>query len=110
MIKRAMLALAVTLGLSLGIAAPAQADAQEVFYECPSGHSGVVTMVTSCDFADNVRANFYRQDGWLIDAYSPVTGQFYTMQCGPYLADMTDAIQIRATRCAGGNNAVVVFW
>lgn len=64
---------------------------------CGGGVS--VNSVTSCSFADNV-AQAYRDSGGAstVDAYSPKTGQVYTMTC-------TD--QGITTVCRGGNNAVV---
>jgi molecular chaperone DnaK len=52
---------------------------------------------TSCPFARNVRDAYDGSD--TLEAYSPVTGQNYTMDCstGDY------------TTCAGGNNAEVYF-
>ena len=37
--------------------------------------------MTSCAFADNVRYSYLTQPGQVVTAYSPVTGQYYTMQC-----------------------------
>ncbi len=56
---------------------------------------------TSCAFAQNVAANY---TGYGADyAYSPVTGQNYTMYCnGP--GTYQDVVT-----CTGGNNASVQF-
>ena len=60
-------------------AAPAQADA---FLSCGYG-AGIASSVTTCEFAANVRYAWFHQPGPVVEAYSPVTGQVYTMQCGP---------------------------
>ena len=78
-------ALAVALGspvtalFSLAVAVPAHAE--DYFIGCPSGHSGIATTVTSCPFAENVRQAYLSQDGMVVTAYSPVTNQYYDMQC-----------------------------
>ena len=94
----------------LWLAYPAKADG--VFLVCPSGQSGVATSVTSCAFADNVRYNYMRQGGGTyIDAYSPVTGQYYVMQCSSnYVAHLNNGTTVLAAECVGGSNAAVVIW
>lgn len=94
------------------VLAPAIAHADEPFLTCPSGRSGVATTVTSCAFADNVRANYFNQGAGAVAAYSPVTKQFYDMWCAPgYVSTLnTWPWQVSSVRCTGGNNAVVVFW
>jgi hypothetical protein len=78
---------------------------------CPSGHDGVATSVTSCEFADNVRRSYLAQHGPVVMAYSPVTGNVYTMQCvSGFTAHMSNGLVVDAVRCAGGNDAVVVLW
>lgn len=52
----------------------ALAHADDVFIACPSGRDGVVTSVTSCEFADNVRRAYLDQYGPVVLAYSSVTG------------------------------------
>lgn len=69
------------------------------FEVCPSGMTGVVTDDTSCAFADNVRYSWYAQPGLTITAFSPVTGQTYTMQCAPAMTDVWGP----AKRCVGVN-------
>jgi hypothetical protein len=71
------------------------------FELCPSGLTGVVTEDTSCAFADNVRFSWYAQGGSIVNAFSPVTGKMYTMQCVP---TSTDAWP-RAQRCVGVNDS-----
>lgn len=57
---------------------------------------------TSCAFAMNVVGEYGSNPGAsTIRAYSPVTGQYYTMSCGP-----TDG---GGHVCTGGNNAAVYF-
>jgi hypothetical protein len=54
---------------------------------------------TSCPFALNVVAEYQRTGQGVIDVYSPVTGETYTMVCtggAPHI-------------CTGGNNATVYF-
>src|SRR5258705_88718 len=68
---------------AIGIAIPpgtAHAYGEE-FLVCPDGHSGIATTVTSCPFAENVRVAWFTQPGQVVEAYSPVTGTFYDMQC-----------------------------
>jgi len=63
---------------------------------CGDGVS--VNSVTTCPFARNVRDAYQSSGGAsVIDVYSPVTGQTYTMNC-------TGGVP---TVCRGGNNAVV---
>lgn len=62
---------------------------------------GVVSAgpTTSCAFAINVANSYLRSGGGytMVDAYSPVTGQWYTMTCTPGVP----------TVCRGGTAAVV---
>lgn len=70
----------------------------------PSGGSSTcgdgvsVNSVTTCPFGRNVR-DAYQQSGGasVIDVYSPVTKQTYTMRCSGGVT----------TVCSGGNNAAV---
>jgi hypothetical protein len=101
--KRALVAAALVV-VAAGLPPAARADIDEPFALCPSGRTGIASAVTSCAFADSVRAAWLAQEGPIIQAYSPVTGQIYTMQCvGPIATNLGDA-----DRCVGGNNAVVV--
>jgi septal ring factor EnvC (AmiA/AmiB activator) len=65
----------------------------------PCGGNLSVGSNTTCSFAYNVRAEYLSAGGRYaqIDAYSPVTGQYYVMTCTPGVP----------TVCRGGNNAVV---
>lgn len=59
----------------------------------------VVGPNTSCAFAENVRAEYYRSGPGWISVYSPVTNRTYDMYCtggSPHA-------------CTGGNNAAVYF-
>lgn len=90
---------------------PALPPTEGNFAICPSGHAGVATTVTSCAFADNVRKAYLIQGGPGVLAYSPVTGDTYTMECiGGFTAHLSDGEVVQAVRCTGGNNAVVVVW
>lgn len=100
-------ALAVAAAL-LGQAPPAHADF--VFDVCPSGRSGIATTVTSCPFADDVRASYFARPGLFIEAYSPVTGQVYDMECNSNTVATLNIGRRLAVTCNGGNDAVVVFW
>jgi hypothetical protein len=65
--------------------------------ECGGGL--VVGPNTSCAFAENVRAEYYRSGAGWISVYSPVTDRTYNMYCtssSPHV-------------CTGGNNAAVYF-
>lgn len=54
---------------------------------------------TSCSFAMNVAGEYGSNPGAAtISAYSPATGQHYTLSCGPWSS---------GTVCTGGNNASV---
>lgn len=54
---------------------------------------------TSCAFAMNVAGEYGSNPGAsTINAYSPVTGDYYTMSCGPWNG---------GTVCTGGNGASV---
>lgn len=91
--------------------APAPPPTEGNFAICPSGHAGVATTVTSCAFADNVRRSYLIQGGPEVLAYSPVTGETYTMDCvGGFTAHLSDGEVLQAVRCTGGNDAVVVVW
>lgn len=91
--------------------APAPPQNEGNFVICPSGHAGVATPVTSCAFADNVRRSYLIQGGPEVLAYSPVTGETYTMECnGGFTAHLSDGEVLQAVRCTGGNDAVVVVW
>ena len=100
---------AAAIAATVSLAPSANAD--EVFSVCPSGRSGVATTVTSCAFAEDVRYSYLSQGGPVVTAYSPMTGQFYNMQCGGgFRAYLNDGEVVRSVRCVGGNNAVVVLW
>lgn len=86
-------------------------DPDESFYECPSGHSGVLNEATSCDFADSVSTAFHARPSNTVYAYSPVTNTTYKMTCdGPYKAHLTGGTVQTSWKCVGGNNAAVVVW
>lgn len=84
----------------------AHADA---FLTCPSGHVGVATNVTSCEFADDVREAWFGQPGNPVLAYSPVTGQVYSMACNRSTV-MVGGLVVNGFTCYGGNHAEVVVW
>jgi hypothetical protein len=66
--------------------------------DCGDGLS--VNSVTSCPFARSVRDAFEASGGAeVVEAYSPVTGEVYTMTCSRGIP----------TVCRGGNNAVVTI-
>lgn len=55
---------------------------------------------TSCSFAMNVAGEYGSNPGAsTINAYSPATGDFYTLNCGPWSGG--------GTVCTGGNGAAV---
>lgn len=97
--RRALAAAVLAAGLTLSAASNAAADV-ESFMTCPSGASAVSSVETSCPFADNVRYAYYRQPGRTVFTYSPVTGKFYTMQCGPAV---TSEDWLFPKRCFGIN-------
>ena len=113
--RRFRAALAVALGspvtalFSLAVAVPAHAE--DYFIGCPSGHSGIATTVTSCPFAENVRQAYLSQDGMVVTAYSPVTNQYYDMQCAPgFIAHLRNGPTVPSVRCVGGDNALVIIF
>jgi len=93
---------------TLAVAPIALADG--MFDICPSGHTGVMSGTpTSCAFADNVHDAWNSQQSNPVYAYSPVTGQTYTMNCVPGEATV-GRIQVDGWICYGGKNAQVVLW
>ena len=100
-------AVAIT-AVGLALAGPAHADG--VFVICPSGHTGVMSGTpTTCAFADNLHDAWHSQQSNPVTAYSPVTGQYYTMTCVPGEATVS-GIHVDGWTCYGGNNAQVVLW
>lgn len=65
--------------------------------ECGGGL--VVGPNTSCAFAENVQAEYYRSGAGWISVYSPVTDRTYSMYC----------TSSSPHACTGGNNAAVYF-
>ena len=65
--------------------------------ECGGGL--VVGPNTSCAFAENVQAEYYRSGAGRISVYSPVTNRTYNMYC----------TSSSPHACTGGNNAAVYF-
>lgn len=94
------LSIVATTVVTAGLFAAPAATAYD-FELCPSGLTGVVTDDTSCAFADNVRFSWYAQPGVVVNAFSPVTGKMYTMQCVPTATD----IWPNAKRCVGVNDS-----
>jgi hypothetical protein len=109
--KKLIAAAGFGAAIATTVALAPSANAYENFYVCPSGRSGVATTVTSCAFADNVRYSYLHENGHVVTAYSPVTEQFYNMQCGEgFVAELNNGATVRSARCVGGNNAVVIVW
>jgi hypothetical protein len=81
------------------VPAPAPAPAEPTLTDC--GGDVYAGADTSCPFALNVEADY---TGAGADyAYSPVTGQSYTMNCDG------GAGALDTVTCTGGNNALVEF-
>lgn len=100
---------AAVLGSLIG-ASQADAHADYTFAMCPSGRSGVASTVTSCEFADNVRQEYFHQSGPRIYAYSPVTDRTYEMWCSPNVSHFYNGLTLNTILCEGGTDArVVVF-
>lgn len=77
---------------------PAYAPASGPARTCSGGVGA--SSATSCDFAMNVAGEYgSNPDAATISAYSPVTGQHYTMNCA--------AMSGWSAVCTGGNNAAV---
>lgn len=114
LLRRSIATLLAFLGLAVAITAvwlplAGQAHA-DPFNICPSGHSGVMSGTpTSCAFADNVHDAWFSQQSNPVTAYSPVTGQYYSMTCVPRHLTVS-GIHVDGWDCYGGNNAVVVLW
>lgn len=108
--KIAAILTAALVGAPLALAAPAQAA---VFEVCPSGESGVLNGVTTCDFADDMRGSWEVSPRIVVTAYSPAMQRYYTMYC---TANQTITLSGGLTRfgvlCTGGNtdDAELVFW
>lgn len=103
----------VAAAMTGGVLSAPRAYADEDVAVCPSGYAGVATSVTSCAFADSVRAVWASEGGpSVLNVFSPVTGDTYTMYCNAahriYL-HASGAIKY-AARCVGGNDAVVWIW
>ena len=61
---------------------------------------------TSCPFAQNVREQYMpvqREGSVMIDVYSGVTQETYTMNC------VRTGVTDNSVNCRGGNNAIVTF-
>lgn len=100
--------LAVIAGL---LATSGTARADYLFDVCPSGSTGVVTNVTSCPFADEVRYSYFIQGTPVITAFSPVTGRSYRMYCtANQIVTLIGIGKHPGVLCSGGDNAAVVFW
>ena len=108
--KRVLAAAGIGAALAGGVALAAPANAAESVSICPDGFTGVAEGQTSCVFAHNVGVGVYRQGIPIVDAYSPVTGEVYQMQCSTGFQISAGGRAISADRCVGGNNAVVWVW
>lgn len=110
--KKLLAGCLLAVGIGASVSVP-PAGATEPVYVCPGGVSGVATTVTSCQFAQNVRASYFEQgQGRYIQAYSPVTGDMYDMSCVPGMSITLNSWpwEAVAARCAGGSDAVVWIW
>jgi hypothetical protein len=89
------------------VPAPYYVPAPATFSDCggDAASGGIsVNSVTSCPFAENVESAWDSSGdsgSGTVTAYSPVTGQTYTMYCTP--SDTGYEV------CTGGNNAYVEF-
>jgi hypothetical protein len=118
--KKLLATLAVTLApllALLGFVVPAHADVswiapcpEEVYIPTGFQHSGVGNDHTTCSFAENVRLGFAAHPGWTVVAPSPVTGEFYTMDCRRVPGTLPNGVPVENVRCQGGNDAVVGLW
>ena len=99
--------------VALGLAAAGPAHADFIFDTCPSGMDGVVTATpTSCPFADNVRRGYFTQGSSDVIAWSPVTGNWYDMDCSNtnFVAHLGNGRSHPGVLCTGGIDAAVVVW
>jgi hypothetical protein len=83
----------------------------DLFTMCPDGHEGVVGGHTSCLFAQNVRDGYFRW-GTHFRAYSPVTGEWYIVDCDPRWksAYFEAGVVVSSINCYASSNAEVVIW
>jgi hypothetical protein len=106
-------AAAILLGtfaaLAVSILTSALGHADDVFIACPSGRDGVATLVTSCEFADNVRRAYLSQYGPVVLAFSPGHRQCVRRAVCRWVYRPHELV-VDAVRCVGGKNAVVVLW
>jgi Glucodextranase, domain B len=77
----------------------ADSDAVRAYDTSGCGNGLVVGPNTSCGFAANVRAEYYRSGASSIVVHSPATGRSYNMFC----------TSTSPRVCTGGNNAAVYF-
>lgn len=107
----------LTVAVLLGIYAslPMAMAHAEPLVQCFGDRVAVAGGATSCDFAHNVRSAWFGQPCNPVLAYSPTTGQIYSMMCvRGFTLDFPNAgIEItNATRCvdADGGSAIVYVW
>lgn len=105
-----LLALVAVIGFIMATAPRAHAD--NGFIMCPDGREGVIGGNTSCEFAQNVRKEFFLlHQSRNFAAVSPITGRTYGMDCGGVIpAHFADGQTLNAIRCYGGEGAEVVIW
>ena len=96
------------MAAGVALAPPASAD---MFVMCPDGHEGVVGDHTSCGFAQVVRQGYFER-GAHFRALSPVTMQWYDVDCNPnpVPARFVDGVTVSAVSCYASSNAQVVVW
>lgn len=104
---------AVTAAIGTAVTPAQPARAEETFIVCSNtGHAAIASPVTSCLFAENVRAVWLDQGGPAdVEVVSPVTGMMYDMHCSDgYLAHLNSGMTVPSVRCVGGNDAVVIIF
>lgn len=104
----------VAAGLSIGAVLAAPAAQAEPLIQCPGTRAAVAEGETTCAFAANVRRAWFGQPGNPVLAYSPVTGEVYSMMCvrGFTLTFNSGLMVDGATRCvdSDGGTAVAYVW
>ncbi len=79
------------------------------FEVCPDGISAVGSLVTTCEFAYEVRQAYLHTGSDAVYVQSPVTKKFYTMYCSKgYTADFESGNSRDAVVCDERDDAVVI--
>lgn len=79
------------------------------FKMCPDGKSAIGSLVTSCEFALEVRQAYLKTGSDAVYVKSPVTREYYTMYCSKgYTADFKSGRNREVVVCDERDDAVVI--